>query len=207
MSGLETINIFWKLLQFQPALSRCCSSLKETYCFQACLPASQSLPDVCSRAGRSLNFVFTQGSVLLTMWRAHYRRFALIGCIKLVDNLLVFASPLLLEQLLLCLQQGKSIGTPLQQLSWHTGGFWVRDMPNTHKSVMRWLHSSLTCKSGWRPFDELRKNTLFTFSLFSSCFSGTPSDVVSFSIQTDILSNHTEHKISCSISVVQRFDR
>ena len=51
-----------------------------------------------------------QGSVLLTMWKAHARVFIKIGCIKLFDNVLIFTSPLLLERLLLNLQEGKPAG-------------------------------------------------------------------------------------------------
>jgi hypothetical protein len=57
-----------------------------------------------------------QGSVLVAMWRAHRRAFLIVGGIKLFDNVLVFASPLLLEQLLLGLQEGKSTGLPFVEL-------------------------------------------------------------------------------------------
>ncbi len=58
-----------------------------------------------------------QGSVLKTMWNSHVRVFMGIGLIKLFDNVLTFAQPLLLEQLLLSLQEGKSAGsTFLMQL-------------------------------------------------------------------------------------------
>ena len=54
---------------------------------------------------------FWQGAVLTTMWRSHAKTFIMIGFIKLFDNVLTFASPLLLEQLLLSLQEGKPAGT------------------------------------------------------------------------------------------------
>lgn len=51
--------------------------------------------------------------MLRTMWNSHVRVFMGIGAIKLFDNVLTFAQPLLLEQLLLALQEGKPAGEEL----------------------------------------------------------------------------------------------
>lgn len=70
------------------------------------------LPEALLELPRHLkNGAGVQGSVLRTMWRAHARVFIMIGGIKLFDNILTFASPLLLERLLLNLQEGKPAGT------------------------------------------------------------------------------------------------
>ena len=44
------------------------------------------------------------------MWRAHARTVFIIGATKMVDIVLVFAAPLLLQQLLLSLQEGWPTG-------------------------------------------------------------------------------------------------
>lgn len=86
-------------------------SAKDKAFKRACNQRVLTCNDWWSMNGReSWALDWIQGSVLSTMWRSHARTFIMIGCIKLFDNVLTFASPLLLQQLLLSLQEGKPAG-------------------------------------------------------------------------------------------------